>query len=108
MHHSENENPELSKVLGKVGANSFASQINERLNTMKENAEEKAGATGKFPEGKLTEKDQGEIKLLVGVHKGKVVIDFGEKPISWFAMNKRQALDLGKLLNEKAYLIPED
>jgi len=44
---------------------------------------------------------------LVGVHKGKVAVHFGEKPISWFAMDKDQALALGRLLFEKADMLEE-
>lgn len=56
MHHSSAPDPELADHLG-------------------------LGATGEFPEGKLTEVDEGELKFAVGYMKGKVVIDFGT-PVS--------------------------
>lgn len=53
--------------------------------------DEKLGTTGDFPEGKLTEEDKGGLRLAVGTHRGKVIIDFGEQPIAWFSMNTNDA-----------------
>jgi len=55
------------------------------------------GATGEFPEGKLTEHDEGEIVFRVGSHQGKVVIEFGT-PVAWLGMTPQQALRLAGLL----------
>ena len=55
--------------------------------------EEKLGATGEFPEGKLDETDEGELRLVVGGYKdGTVAINFG-KPIAWLGMKPQQAAD---------------
>ena len=64
------------------------------------------GPTGRFPEGKLAEQDEGEIKMIVGNHRDesgrtKVVIDFG-KPIRWVGMNAQQALDVAVMLQKHA------
>lgn len=48
------------------------------------------GPTGRFPEGKVRDDDQGELRAALGVEKGKVVIDFG-KEISWVSLGPGQA-----------------
>ena len=50
----------------------------------------KLGATGRFPEGKLTSTDEGEIRIAIGHTGGKVVIDFG-KPTAWIGFTPAQA-----------------
>ena len=62
------------------------------------------GATKQHPEGKLTPKDEGGIQFAIGVKDGKVVLDFGNKPISWVGMNPEDALKLAESLIEKARL----
>lgn len=55
------------------------------------------GATGKFPEGKLNNYDEGELRLKISKESNNVRIDFGKK-ISWLAFPKKDALALGNLL----------
>lgn len=63
------------------------------------------GATGKFPEGKLTPDDEGEIRIAIGADEsGNVVIDFG-KPVKWIGFNAEQALQLAASLRAKAHAI---
>ena len=59
------------------------------------------GATGRFPEGKLTGTDEGEIKIAIGTSKGKVVIDFGN-PTSWIGFTAEQAEQIAQILLEKS------
>lgn len=59
------------------------------------------GATGQFPEGKLREDDQGEIKFGVGVSNGNVVLDFGT-PVKWLGLPPAQAIELSKMLAARA------
>jgi hypothetical protein len=40
------------------------------------------GATGEFPEGKINDTDEGELKLAVSARKGVVIMEFG-KSIEW-------------------------
>ena len=47
------------------------------------------GATGRYPDGKLNEHDEGELRIAVGEHKGNVFLDFG-KPITWLGMPPAQ------------------
>ena len=59
------------------------------------------GPTGEFPEGKLTEKDEGAVVFAVGVEQGKVVIQF-DTPMSWLGMLPDQALQLANILRTRA------
>lgn len=61
------------------------------------------GATNRFPQGKYTEHDEGEIAFGVAADKnaGKVIINFG-KPTAWVGMDREQALALAELLLQKA------
>ena len=63
----------------------------------------KLGATGLFPEGKLHDSDEGEIKFAVGrdVDARKVILNFG-KPVAWIVMNADQAVALGHCLMKHA------
>ena len=60
------------------------------------------GATMRKTEQLLSPDDQGEIAFGVTQHRGKVVIDFGEKPISWIGMPPEQAIELAQLLIAQA------
>jgi len=59
------------------------------------------GATGEFPEGKITDDDEGEIQFGVTTKDEKVVLNFG-KPVAWFGMTRDQAEKLGRLLINRA------
>ena len=61
----------------------------------------KMGATGEFPDGKLTESDEGALEYAVGHTDGKVVIDFGT-PTVWFGMEPEQAIQLAQVLLDHA------
>lgn len=59
---------------------------------------EKAGPTGKFPQGKLTPEDEGELRMRLGVQNGKIVLDFGS-PVVWVGMGPDDAAALaGRLM----------
>ena len=57
----------------------------------------KLGATGKFPQGKLNQDDEGELRLAVSSAGDLVRIDFG-KAITWLAMPPDEAIEFGKIL----------
>lgn len=59
------------------------------------------GPTGAFPEGKLTENDEGELAFAVGTLKQKVVINFNT-PIASLGMTPNQARDLASVLWQHA------
>lgn len=61
----------------------------------------KPGPTGKFPEGKLTDTDEGEIGITIGRREGRVVMDFG-KPAAWIGFTADQADQLAESLRVQA------
>lgn len=79
MHHSEQPDPDMAKLLG-------------------------LGPTKKFPEGKLNDKDEGEIKIAIGISNGKVVINFGS-PVAWIGFSAQQARQIAESLRQKSYEI---
>ncbi len=64
------------------------------------------GATGKFPNGKLNENDEGEIRIGIRADSnGIVTMNFG-KPTAWIGFTKKQAYQIGELLIKDA--LPTD
>lgn len=61
------------------------------------------GATGNFPQGKLDDTDQGELRLGVAYDKlnGIVRIDFG-KPVAWLGLGPPEAFAFAKMLLKSA------
>jgi hypothetical protein len=53
----------------------------------------KIGATGRFPEGKITPEDEGELQLAIGASGSNVEIHFGT-PVSWLAFPPSTARSL--------------
>lgn len=60
------------------------------------------GATGRYPQGRLCQDDEGEIRVAVAADLAarKVVIDFG-KPVAWIGFTPDQAREVGELLIQK-------
>lgn len=52
---------------------------------------EQAGATGKFPNGKISEDDEGElnIRMAIDTEKNVLIVDFGEEPVTWIGFDKK-------------------
>lgn len=61
----------------------------------------KPGATGRFPQGKLKEDDEGELAVGLAVLNGKLILNFG-KSIGWIGMSKQEAEVFANALLEKA------
>lgn len=59
------------------------------------------GATGRFPKGKLTKSDEGELCFLVHGEHGKVIITFG-KQVSWLGLDPSDAVALAGVLIKHA------
>ncbi len=59
------------------------------------------GATGKYPEGKIADNDEGEIKIGITTMKGRVVIDFG-KQIYTVGFTPDQAMSIAEVLIKRA------
>ena len=64
------------------------------------------GATGEFPEGKLNQNDEGEIRFGVAADRehNKIILNFG-KPVAWIGMSPGQAIALADLLRSKARFV---
>ena len=63
----------------------------------------KPGATGKFPQGKASPDDEGELTIGIAVdHQQQLIqLDFG-KPVKWLGLDKRAALGLAAAIAQKA------
>jgi hypothetical protein len=61
------------------------------------------GATGRFPRGKLTADDEGELRFVVAHKPGKVVIDFG-RSVAWIALDPADVRQLAEVLLRQAAL----
>lgn len=59
------------------------------------------GATGEFPQGKITEEDEGELQIALAVRDNTLIIDFG-KPITWLGLGKAEVIALAHLLAKRA------
>lgn len=60
------------------------------------------GETGRFPRGRLTDDDEGEVRFAVGITLDRtIVLDFG-KPVKWLGMAPNDARKLGYMLLHKA------
>ena len=63
--------------------------------------DDKLGATGQFPDGKISEQDEGELQMGIA-NDGKLVhVNFG-KPVAWFAVPPDVALALASQLTKHA------
>jgi hypothetical protein len=76
------------------------SEVMKKL--LAEMGQEKLGATGEFPQGKLDPSDEGEIKIAIGATDGKVVINFGTQ-VTWIGFDPQQARQLAESIRQKSY-----
>lgn len=63
--------------------------------------EPRLGPTGRFPEGRFHQTDDGELAIAIGVSRRKVVVEFGTAT-KWIAFGPAQARELAGLLIENA------
>lgn len=95
MHHGNNPIDEETRAL-------FAKQMLESAQQIQTSANKLGlGPTGKFPDGKLADHDEGELQLAVTHYQGKVVINFG-KPIAFIGFTAEQADDIADSLKRHA------
>ena len=57
--------------------------------------------TERYPEGKMTEQDEGAIHFAIGTKEGKVVIQFASS-VAWIGMPPEQAMEMAQLLIKHA------
>ena len=65
------------------------------------------GKTKQYPEGKLREDDEGEIKFGITHHQGEVILDFGT-PVIWLGMPPELARIVAKNLIKHADAIEQN
>lgn len=65
------------------------------------------GPTGKFPDGKLDETNEGELEvhMAADLDQNVVLINFG-KPIAWLGLPRGMALSMAESLREHADKLP--
>ena len=61
------------------------------------------GSTGNFPDGKISEDDEGELKFAVLTRNNNIMIIFG-KPVGWLDLSKDTAKQLVKGLMKQIAL----
>lgn len=59
------------------------------------------GSTGRYPKGKLTEDDDGEMLMGMMILKNRIVIHFGN-PTLWIGLDKNQATEMAEKLKAMA------
>lgn len=103
-HHYSDEDPEFLKQMDDIIRQTEESrrEIMQGL-TSASPAIEPLGATGRYPEGRYTDRDEGEIRFAVAADRQakKVLIDFG-KSVRSLGMTQAQARSLAQLLLAKA------
>ena len=62
---------------------------------------DKVGATGRYPQGKLNDTDEGELTMAITRDGDVIRIGFG-KPVAWLAMSPEEAVGLAQLLMQHA------
>ena len=87
-HHEYETSPEVQQAI----RDAFLEAEAERLGL---------GPTGRFPQGKLSSHDEGELCFAVAVYEGKVVVNFGT-PITSLGLDIEDARNLADLLRYKA------
>jgi hypothetical protein len=107
MHSYKELDPEIRKTLAEQAAAREAEAYRARearlaaANYQPPQSPETLGPTGRFPDGKLTEADEGETRFQIGVVKGKVVLNFGG-PTHALGFTPEQAIGLADLLRKHA------
>ena len=68
----------------------------------------KLGATGDYPDGKMSDDDEGGLRMALAADRENkvVVLNFG-KSIAWIGLPKQTALALGQGIIEKAKELPD-
>lgn len=65
------------------------------------NESQSAGATGMYPQGRVSMHDEGELKLAIAQDGINVVVNFG-KPVAWLAIPPQEALQFSELIRKNA------
>lgn len=102
MHHG-NDNRQIDELMRRAEEFGDAQAEADKL---RNDMRQALGATGRHPQGKLVQDDEGEIQIAVGHADGKVVVEFG-KSIAWIGFSPDQALDLAQSIRAHALNIKD-
>ena len=93
----------ISEMPGGFNESSQLSRLRAELEGQMRRHHEKLGATGRFPQGKLCNEDEGEIKIGItcDISTATVMIAFG-KPVEMIGFTADQAVDLANLILARA------
>lgn len=97
-HHAGEHDEEMQAAMRKSLMDSIP---RETLEDQMQKLTDKLGPTGEFPDGKITEKDRGEIRIVVGAKEGRIVLYFGAR-IEWLGMTVAQAYDIAASIVQHA------
>jgi len=65
---------------------------------------EGCGATGNFPHGKMSSDDDGELQIdITHDSHGRVIFNFGDTAVNWFALYPAQAIKLAMAMLDHAH-----
>lgn len=100
-HYSELRPSELDALFAKADQ----TETDNALRQLRREQESLGlGATGNFPRGKLTDTDEGEIKIgiVADPSRGVVLVDFG-KPVRSIGFTYDEAMALADSFRDKAF-----
>lgn len=96
----EQNNRDVEDARGRRGSRAeYREQVVGSIDELKERR--LIGATGEFPDGKLTADDEGELRVAIAAKAGNVVIAFG-KQVEWLALDPDQAISIAGMILSKA------
>lgn len=101
MHHEKQTSSKLLEALETEKRKRTEQAAREFGGLVPSEETQQPGPTGEFPEGKLTENDEGEIKMQISAYKGKVIVNFGV-PVASIGMSAKQARSLATALWNQA------
>ena len=76
---------------------------------MSRRAPKSLGATGRFPQGRIHQSDEGGLQFAIAkdIEHGCVLLDFGT-PVKWMGLPPATARQLGEALIQKANELEEE
>ena len=104
-HHASPDQDPRSNDLAAAFGKSLKEKVGPALDKLLE-AEAKAegfGSTGEFPRGKISTRDEGELKMGVTSDRktGTIILNFG-KPVEWVGFCPAEARMMSRLLLKHA------
>jgi hypothetical protein len=103
-HHASDLDPEMRRQIEKMrGRYKLDPEDGKVCREIEDGPPLDLGPTGKFPRGKLTSHDEGEIKIAVAADKKNqaVIISF-QSQVTWIGFDYDQAMALSDSLRDKA------